>query len=238
MTILNYAKIGLRHQDAATRDKALSKILAAAQRAEKITNGVLGLAEAGDFDIERWTNAVINLNTKPNGVFGTKIISHFLFRALNLGSASGADFLASYKDKTKIIYLERHDKVAQAISRLFAREAQVYNVRLREKKKQRNEVLQDLDYDYDRLAGIVDSLEKEEAKLRDALYASGPDVHEVAYEALDKDAEPEVLKILEFLDIDIGPNFEFMPTNIKKVRDERNKEFYDRFQQDRRNRGS
>lgn len=43
-TILNYAKLGLRHRDDATRDKSLSKILAAAQRAEKITNSVLGLA--------------------------------------------------------------------------------------------------------------------------------------------------------------------------------------------------
>lgn len=44
MTIINYAKLGLRHKDEPTRDKALDKILAAAQRAEKITNGVLGLA--------------------------------------------------------------------------------------------------------------------------------------------------------------------------------------------------
>ena len=44
MTIINYAKLGLRHKDEATRDKALTKILDAAGRAEKITNGVLGLA--------------------------------------------------------------------------------------------------------------------------------------------------------------------------------------------------
>ena len=44
MTILNYAKLGLRNRDEATRDKALTKILAAAERAEKITNSVLGLA--------------------------------------------------------------------------------------------------------------------------------------------------------------------------------------------------
>jgi signal transduction histidine kinase len=43
-TILNYAKLGLRHTDTPTRDKALGKILDAARRAEKITNGVLGLA--------------------------------------------------------------------------------------------------------------------------------------------------------------------------------------------------
>lgn len=44
MTIINYAKLGLRHKDDATRDKALDKIMSAAQRAEKITNSVLGLA--------------------------------------------------------------------------------------------------------------------------------------------------------------------------------------------------
>jgi signal transduction histidine kinase len=49
-TIINYAKLGLRHRDEASRDKALSKILAAAARAEKITNGVLGLARSRTSD--------------------------------------------------------------------------------------------------------------------------------------------------------------------------------------------
>jgi len=44
MTILNYAKMGLRHKDTATRDKALDRILAAANRAAKITNGILAFA--------------------------------------------------------------------------------------------------------------------------------------------------------------------------------------------------
>jgi len=44
MTILNYAKMGLRYQDEATRTKAFDKIHAAAQRAAKITNSVLGMA--------------------------------------------------------------------------------------------------------------------------------------------------------------------------------------------------
>lgn len=44
MTILNYAKHGLRHRDQATRQKAFEKILGAANRAAKITNGVLGIA--------------------------------------------------------------------------------------------------------------------------------------------------------------------------------------------------
>lgn len=43
-TIINYAKLGLRHKDAATRDKAFEKILAAGERAAKVTNSVLGMA--------------------------------------------------------------------------------------------------------------------------------------------------------------------------------------------------
>ena len=44
MTILNYAKMGMRHKDAATRDKCFDKILASANRAATITNTVLGMA--------------------------------------------------------------------------------------------------------------------------------------------------------------------------------------------------
>jgi signal transduction histidine kinase len=43
-TIINYAKMGVRHKDAATRDKSFDKILAAGQRASKITTGLLSYA--------------------------------------------------------------------------------------------------------------------------------------------------------------------------------------------------
>jgi signal transduction histidine kinase len=44
MTIINYAKLGLRHKDAATREKSFEKILTASSRAARITNGILGMA--------------------------------------------------------------------------------------------------------------------------------------------------------------------------------------------------
>jgi signal transduction histidine kinase len=44
MTIINYAKLGLRHKDAATHKKAFDKILQAGNRAARITNGILGFA--------------------------------------------------------------------------------------------------------------------------------------------------------------------------------------------------
>ena len=44
MTIINYAKMGMRHQDKPTRDKSFEKILAAGNRAARITHGILGFA--------------------------------------------------------------------------------------------------------------------------------------------------------------------------------------------------
>jgi len=47
-TVINYAKLGLRHKDAATREKAFDKILAAGQRAAKITTGMLSFSRRGN----------------------------------------------------------------------------------------------------------------------------------------------------------------------------------------------
>jgi len=45
-TVINYAKMGLRHKDNPTREKAFQKILNAGQRASKITTGMLSYARA------------------------------------------------------------------------------------------------------------------------------------------------------------------------------------------------
>lgn len=44
MTILNYAKLGLRHKDEPSRDKAFQRIYDSANRASKVTSSVLALA--------------------------------------------------------------------------------------------------------------------------------------------------------------------------------------------------
>lgn len=66
MTILNYAKMGIRHKDEPTRDKALAKILTAGERAAKITNSVLAMArnrseEMGAVDLHELINETMVL---------------------------------------------------------------------------------------------------------------------------------------------------------------------------------
>ena len=47
MTTINYARMGLRHKDEATRDKAFDRILSAGQRASRITTGMLAFSRGG-----------------------------------------------------------------------------------------------------------------------------------------------------------------------------------------------
>lgn len=45
-TVINYAKMGLRHRDDTVREKSFNKILAAGQRAARITTGMLSYARS------------------------------------------------------------------------------------------------------------------------------------------------------------------------------------------------
>jgi signal transduction histidine kinase len=51
-TILNYARMGLRHRDQPTRDKALERILSAGTRAAKITASILTMSRNGSTRFE------------------------------------------------------------------------------------------------------------------------------------------------------------------------------------------
>lgn len=51
-TVLNYAKLGMRHRDEASRDRAFEKILSAGQRAAQITNSILGVARNRGMQLE------------------------------------------------------------------------------------------------------------------------------------------------------------------------------------------
>jgi signal transduction histidine kinase len=69
--ILNYAKLGLRNPDPAYRERALTQIVDAAQRAATITRGMLGLSRPGNgvnhrepIDLSRLADEVVRLIRK------------------------------------------------------------------------------------------------------------------------------------------------------------------------------
>ena len=81
-TVINYAKMGIRHKDAATRDKAFDKIMAAGQRASKITTGMLSYARHhGDrrepMDLVPLVEDMLVLVEKDLQRFRIKVVTQF-----------------------------------------------------------------------------------------------------------------------------------------------------------------
>ncbi len=67
--VLNYARLGLRTNDQAFRDRSFERILEAADRATQLTRGMLGLTRPSDglrlaTDLARLTEDVLRLTSK------------------------------------------------------------------------------------------------------------------------------------------------------------------------------
>ncbi len=81
-TVINYAKMGLRHKDPASKEKSFDKILAAGQRAAKITTGMLRYARGkGDrrepMDLTQLAQEVLELVEKDLQMHRVKLEINF-----------------------------------------------------------------------------------------------------------------------------------------------------------------
>ncbi len=77
-TVINYAKLGLRHKDDDSREKAFNKILAAGQRASRITTGMLAYARnksdrKDEIDVAQLVDEVLLLVEKDLEVHRVKV---------------------------------------------------------------------------------------------------------------------------------------------------------------------
>lgn len=92
-TVINYAKMGLRHKDPATREKSFNKILTAGQRATKITTGMLSYARSKGSrrepsDLVRLVEDVLVLVEKDLQMHRVKLQTDFLARPWAVVDAS------------------------------------------------------------------------------------------------------------------------------------------------------
>jgi LPS sulfotransferase NodH len=76
------------------------------------------------FDADRYLRTLMSRRVTPNGVFGTKLISHFLLDHIKLCSE-----LERTLTRFKFIRILRRDIIGQAISAMLASRTQVYHVR-------------------------------------------------------------------------------------------------------------
>ncbi len=172
---------------------------------EHLRKPAVTLAKYCDFDYIRFLRTLMTHRVSLNGVFGTKLISHFLQDFENLDN--GLENIVNYIDK--YIYLVRKDEVAQAISILLAQKTKVWHINNLNKMSNYHEELESIIIDDKLLEEVNKKLYfiRQQQKYLDQVlknYKISPLI--VEYESLVKNVEEEIEKILTYLEINTLPD--------------------------------
>ena len=161
--------------------------------------------------------------TTDNRVFGTKIISHFLFEL----KQSKPDFRQIFRSIDKFILLVRKDKLAQAVSLEIAQQTEIWHLRDRASSIDYRSKLENIKIDNTLLNNIekkYDFINRQEARLRKILSNNKIEPLEVVYEDILEDTQLQIERIIDFIGIakpehylmNIDSKIQRMPSKISQ----------------------
>jgi LPS sulfotransferase NodH len=118
----------------------------------------------GGFDLVHWMASLVRYGTL-SGVFGTKLISHFLRDIDTHATRAEQAVLDAFLRRVPVIYLLRGNKMMQALSRDRAKATRSYHLFDEDKRDRYLEKSNEWDYSFDRIAREIQSLYQEECYL-------------------------------------------------------------------------
>lgn len=133
---------------------------------------------------------------QKNSIFGTKLISHYLFKCLSEISCP-AEIVDSIIANFRIIYLVRRDKVGQAISDFLANKSGIWHVRDQEVSRSLDEIHEQVEYSFDDVLQRHQFMLQEDSKLTG--YVQGTNHQVYFYEDLVKDPQGVTAAIARFI---------------------------------------
>lgn len=170
-----------------------------------------------NFDYLKLLDSLRQCRTTDNGVFGTKLISHFLFEL----QQSKPDFPQIFKSIDKFILLIRKDKVAQAVSLVLAQKTEVWHLYGSANNLDYRSQLDNIEIDRALLDDVEQKyhfINRQEDRLRRILANNQINPLEIIYEDILEDAPSQVNRILDFIGI-VKPDSYIMQieSGIKKM---------------------
>lgn len=176
-----------------------------------------------NFDYLKLLRNLMEYRTTNNGVFGTKLISHFLFELRK----AKPDFQQIFQSIDKFILLIRQDKLAQAVSLVIAQRTDVWHLRNNSKQANYQSQLANIEIDDDLLNEVeykVRVIEQQENNLKNILANNQIQPLLVVYEDILQDTPTQINRILDFLKIvkpepntlNITSGIKRMPSNISR----------------------
>lgn len=158
------------------------------------------LARYCNFNYLKLLDNLQEYRTTKNSVFGTKLISHFLFELRQ----TKPDFKVFMRSIDQFILLIRKDKVAQAISLVLAQKTEVWHLHSEATKTDYQSQLESIVIDHNLLKEVeakVAFIEQQEAQLKKILADHQIQPLVVVYEDILEDAPTQINRILDFLNI-------------------------------------
>jgi LPS sulfotransferase NodH len=159
------------------------------------------LTRYGRFDCARYFRALTMRRQTPNGVFGTKIISHFLREHARLDPKLRRDLR-----QLRYIHIVRQDRLGQAISALIASKTGIWHVRNEADQERHRQLLGSVTVDDDdllRVNRLMGSFRRQDRKLAKFISKRRISHMTVTYERLVEDPAQHLASILAFLNLDV-----------------------------------
>ncbi len=158
------------------------------------------------FDFARWWDLVRSGN-RLDGIFGTKIIYDFWKMAERHMTPSERELVLDFLRNVKVIYVQRSDKIGQAVSDVIARETGVWhlwNDSMREEYRRKLEVSEG---NVDNALASYDKFTGSEQRLRQLLESLGCDLIKVDYAELAADPKTVMASVASSLGLHPPPEY-------------------------------
>lgn len=198
---------------------------------EHLRHTPIVLASNTDFSMERFIGEVVR-NGATKGVFGTKLISHFLLDALTLHADGRLTLPPGLLPRSRIVRLVREDQVAQAFSLHIAHESAVFFERTEQKSEQRQRFLESFEYAFEPILERLHMIEDEEERITNLLDRSSLPVLQVTYENLTADPTSTLRDVTDFLGLDLPRRFKAPEPTTSKLDDDLTAPLVERFRAD------
>ena len=189
------------------------------------------LARHCNFDYIRYMQILMTHKTTSNGVFGTKIISHFLptYRRKDLNIDN---FLNKYF--SKYIYLIREDKVAQAVSIFIAQKTETYHIFNKSQEQEYNKKVKEIaleTIDLEEINKRYNFVCQQDKYLEKFCRDNQIDPFVIKYEELVNKPQQYISDILTYLGINNQKIDLNIQTNIKKTKSSLSDKIIQKFQE-------
>jgi len=158
-----------------------------------------------NFNYLRLLYNLMQHRVSDNGVFGTKLISHFLFELRK----AKPNFKKIFPAIDKYIILVRKDKIAQAVSLVLAQKTEVWHIHKKPNQNNANyqayqSALNNIKISDELLLEVKQKhkfIVNQENRLRNILNANQIEPLEIIYEDIVENAESQINQVLDFLEI-------------------------------------